>query len=224
MQSFWDPFPFPTEIWISSSLSLLSLIKYIPFPEVSPPCVLCSRRNPQQGQCESSRAWLPGPSWPSSQEHLAATCYRQGQHRSWFQRLFSESTCIFAFGFAFNYAPPFFWPLHVACRILVPQRKESVIGSVVSDSLRYHGLQPTRLLGPRKFPGKNTWVGCHFLLQGIFPGDPGTEPGSPALQADSLPSEPPGKSIWSLVSSPTAFTAGNLKPLNHQGSPSPLFP
>ena len=26
------------------------------------------------------------------------------------------------------------------------------------------------------FPGKNTGVGCHFLLQGIFPGeDPGTE-------------------------------------------------
>ena len=46
VQSFWDPFPFPTEIWIFSSLSLLSLIKYIPFPEVSRPSVLCSRRNP----------------------------------------------------------------------------------------------------------------------------------------------------------------------------------
>ena len=28
---------------------------------------------------------------------------------------------------------------------------------------------PTRLLCPCKFPGKNTGVGCHFLLQGIFP-------------------------------------------------------
>ena len=27
---------------------------------------------------------------------------------------------------------------------------------------------PTRLLGPWDFPGKNTGVGCHFLLQGIF--------------------------------------------------------
>ena len=26
-----------------------------------------------------------------------------------------------------------------------------------------------RLLHPRDFPGKNTWVGCHFFLQGIFP-------------------------------------------------------
>ena len=44
------------------------------------------------------------------------------------------------------------------------------------------------------FPGKNTGVGCHSLLQGIFP-NPGIEPGSPALQADYLPSEPPGKPI-----------------------------
>ena len=42
------------------------------------------------------------------------------------------------------------------------------------------------------FPGKNTGVGCHFLLQGIFPIQ-GIKPRSPALQADSLPSEPPGK-------------------------------
>ena len=36
--------------------------------------------------------------------------------------------------------------------------------SVVSDSLRPHGLQPTRLLRPWDSPGKNTGVGCHFLL------------------------------------------------------------
>ena len=40
--------------------------------------------------------------------------------------------------------------------------------------------------------GKNTGVGCHALLQGNLP-DPRIEPGSPALQADSLLSEPPGK-------------------------------
>ena len=45
------------------------------------------------------------------------------------------------------------------------------------------------------FPGKNTGVGCHFLLSGELP-NPGIEPGSlvsAALQADSLPSEPPRK-------------------------------
>ena len=40
--------------------------------------------------------------------------------------------------------------------------------SVVSDSLQPHGLQPPRLLCPWDFPGKNTGVVCHFLLQGIF--------------------------------------------------------
>ena len=41
--------------------------------------------------------------------------------------------------------------------------------SVVSDSLRPHGLQPTRLLRPWDFPGKGAGVGYHLLLQGIFP-------------------------------------------------------
>ena len=49
------------------------------------------------------------------------------------------------------------------------------------------------------FPGKNTGVGCHVLLLGNLP-DPGLKPGSPALQADSLPSEPPGEAqIWEKV-------------------------
>ena len=39
----------------------------------------------------------------------------------------------------------------------------------MSDSLRPRGLQPTRLLRPWDSPGKNTGVGYHFLLQGIFP-------------------------------------------------------
>ena len=34
----------------------------------------------------------------------------------------------------------------------------------MSDSLRPHGLQPTRLLCPWDFPGKSTGVGCHHLL------------------------------------------------------------
>ena len=37
--------------------------------------------------------------------------------------------------------------------------------SVVLDSLRPHGLQPTRLLRPWDFPEKSTGVGCHCLLQ-----------------------------------------------------------
>ena len=39
--------------------------------------------------------------------------------------------------------------------------------SVVSDSVQHHRRQPTRLPGPWDSPGKNTGVGCHFLLQCI---------------------------------------------------------
>ena len=46
------------------------------------------------------------------------------------------------------------------------------------------GLQPTRLLCPWDFPGKNIGMDCHFLLQGIFWSRNWTV--SPALQADSL--------------------------------------
>ena len=37
----------------------------------------------------------------------------------------------------------------------------------MSDSVQPHGRQPTRLLCPWDSPGKNTGVGCHFLLQGM---------------------------------------------------------
>ena len=38
----------------------------------------------------------------------------------------------------------------------------------MSNSVRPHRQQPTRLPRPWDSPGKNTGVGCHFLLQGIF--------------------------------------------------------
>ena len=39
----------------------------------------------------------------------------------------------------------------------------------MSYSLQPHGLQPTRLLCLYNSPGKNVGVGCHSLLQRIFP-------------------------------------------------------
>ena len=59
-------------------------------------------------------------------------------------------------------------------------------------SFQPHGLQPARLLCPWNFPGKNPGVGSQFPFPGHLP-DSGIEPRSPALQANSLPSEPPGK-------------------------------
>ena len=64
--------------------------------------------------------------------------------------------------------------------------------SVEADSLLTQGLQSTRLLCPW-FSRQEFWSGLPFPPLGELP-DPGIEPESPALQADSLPSEPWGKS------------------------------
>ena len=52
---------------------------------------------------------------------------------------------------------PFLSPMHES-------EKWKGSRSVVSDSVRPHGLQPTRLLRPWDFPGKSPGVGCHCLL------------------------------------------------------------
>ena len=52
---------------------------------------------------------------------------------------------------------------------IVSQLRVCVSRSVVSNSLQLHGLEPARLLYPWDSPDKNTGVGCHLLLQGIFP-------------------------------------------------------
>ena len=41
----------------------------------------------------------------------------------------------------------------------------AAVSSVVSNSVRSHRQQPIRLHRPWDSPGKNTGVGCHFLLQ-----------------------------------------------------------
>ena len=47
-----------------------------------------------------------------------------------------------------------------------------------------------------KFSRQEYWSGLPFPYPGDLP-DPGIEPESPALQADFLPSEPPGKPLMS---------------------------
>ena len=45
--------------------------------------------------------------------------------------------------------------------------KRSEVTSVMSNSVRPHGRQPNMLPHPWDSPGKNTGVGCHFLLQWV---------------------------------------------------------
>ena len=64
----------------------------------------------------------------------------------------------------------------------------------MSDSVRPHGLQPTRLLHPWDFPGKSTGVGCHCLLRARWlSGGQFTEPQKCLQQCKQPP--PPCSSV-----------------------------
>ena len=118
----------------------------------------------------------------------------------------------------------------------VPE-SESVSHTVMSHSLQHHGLQPARLLclwnsGVARIL---EWIAIPFL--GDLPNS-GNEPGSPELQADSLPSEPPGKphdtlqsyrlvGWWSLCD---IYTSNDVKLITKKSgfllsppSPRPMF-
>ena len=70
--------------------------------------------------------------------------------------------------------------------------------SVVSSSLWSHGLRAAKLLCPWDFPGKNTGVGCHFLLQGSFL-TRGLNPHPLHWQGDSLPLSHQGSPFFPIV-------------------------
>ena len=69
------------------------------------------------------------------------------------------------------------------CYLRIPNESES--RSVLSESLQLHGLSWSS-------PGQNTGVGSFSPSPADLP-NPGIEPGSSALQADSLPTELSGK-------------------------------
>ena len=82
--------------------------------------------------------------------------------------------------------------------------------SVMSDCLPPRKLQPARLLCPWDFPGKNIGVGCHFLYQGIF----STQGSNPSLlhwQANSLTTEPPGKTLLVICTLKQFFTSSSIE-------------
>ena len=59
------------------------------------------------------------------------------------------------------------------------------------------------------FPRQEYWNGLPFPFSGDLL-DPGIEPTYPALQVDSLPTEPPGKSQGSLVANLNAFQGSSM--------------
>ena len=104
----------------------------------------------------------------------------------------------------------------------------------MSNSLQPYGLWPASLLCPWDSPGKNAGVGCHFLLQGIFP----TQGSNLCLlcllhwQVGSLPLASPGKPkegwvpkdflvLEKTLESP--LNCKELKPVNPKGNQSWVF-
>ena len=85
-------------------------------------------------------------------------------------------------------------------------------------SLSHVRLQPTRLLRPWDFPGKSTGVGCHFLLQGIFPTQ-GSNPGLQHCRQILYHLEPPGKPycwLYFLRTFHTVLHSGHINLHSHQ--------
>ena len=105
--------------------------------------------------------------------------------------------------------------------------------SIMSNSLCPHGLY-----SPWNSPGQNTGVGSLSFLRRNLP-NPGIEPRSPTLQADSLPAEPQGKlkntgvgrlSLFQWIFLTEELNQGPLHcrrilyQLSYQGSPSVTKP
>ena len=107
----------------------------------------------------------------------------------------------------------------VACGILKIRDRTHVscIGEsesevAVSDSLLPYGLYPARLLCPWDFPGNNTGVGCHFLLQGIFLTQ-GSNSGLPHC----------GQTLYRLSHQEIPALVGGFFTTELPGKPSPVF-
>ena len=98
-----------------------------------------------------AEGWLAKSGWMTEKKKLSHNCKCKLQHKNCSHK-----------------------HVHLLSPFTLGQRGQStedcfVSCSVISDSVQPHGLWLTRLLSPWDSPGNNTEVGCHFLLQCIFP-------------------------------------------------------
>ena len=92
------------------------------------------------------------------------------------------------------------------------------VTSVVSDSVRPHRWQPTRLPCPWDSPGKNTGVDCHFFLQCMKVKSESEVAQSCLTLSDPMDCSPPGSSVhrifqarvleWGVIAFPGKATIG----------------
>ena len=83
-------------------------------------------------------------------------------------------------------------------RLLPPLLPLPLSHSVVPNSVRPHRRQPTRLPRPWDSPGKNTGVGCHFLLQCMTVKSESEVAQSCPTLSDPVDCSPPGSSIHGI--------------------------
>ena len=91
----------------------------------------------------------------------------------------------------------------------------------MSDSVRPHRRQPTRLPCPWDSPGKNTGVGCHFLLQCRKVKSESEVPQSYPTLSDLMDCSPPGSSKhgifqarvleWGAIAFSVSLAQGTLR-------------
>ena len=88
----------------------------------------------------------------------------------------------------------------------------------MSDSVRLHRRQPTRLPRPWDSPGKNTGVECHFLLQCMKVKSESEVAQSCLTLRDPMDCSPPGSSVHGTFQARVlewgAIAFSNLSPLN----------
>ena len=82
--------------------------------------------------------------------------------------------------------------------MLCGELNEMRVCSVMSNSLRPHRRQPTRLRHPWDSPGKDTGVGCHFLLQSMKVKSDSEVAQSCLTLSDPMDCSPPGSSIHGI--------------------------
>ena len=92
------------------------------------------------------------------------------------------------------------------------------IASVVSNSVQPQRRQATRLPRPQDSPGKNTGVGCHFLLQCMEVKSENEVTQSCPTLSDPMDCSLPGSSVHGIFQARVlewraiAFSGGNNKP------------
>ena len=122
---------------------------------------------------------------PIDREAWEAIVHRVAKSQMWlsdFTFFFFLNTYVYPALYAF-----FFF---LKCFILYWTRKKSVSRSVMSDSLGLLGLTAHQVPLSMEFSRQEYRSGLQFPSPGDLP-NPGIKPGSPTLQADSLPSESP---------------------------------